>query len=261
VEKLKGGVRGMTTRLFFKLLFVALAFSMAFQAEVGAEQQTIPPKPVKPMFSTATVDNLRNTMKNIRPVRLTAGAITMETMPFSPVAGKTAGGTTIQGTVANPYASPQGLVLSILRPQDATTHSEITEINWALYTPEFRAQLAANDPQTSVYSVLSWQTYNSNQLAFIKFEGLPSGKHTYVLSVGSSVPVDNLVILDWSTGKPLLTGPQLVSNPTTSEVRGLLALDQRSLTVLLKVNKPVTTIFGAMGYYFHHIQMTCLDCQ
>jgi hypothetical protein len=246
-----------------KLVILVLAFTISFPSLVGAIELT-QPQPVRPRFSTSTVTDLRNTMKGIRPMRLSPGATApvLEPMPFAPVVGKMVTTTApATGTVASPYASAQGLVLSVLRPEDTTTKTQMVVLG-VFYSPQMRMMLAANDPQAYAACLLTWKYSGGNILAATDFKGLPVGKHTYVLSVGTDVPKENLEIWEGNT-RPLLTGAQLVFNPLTMESRGLLVLDQRVLGIAIKANQPKTGLDsnGNAAYYFHHIQLTCLDCQ
>ncbi len=244
----------MTIRLF--VLLLVLTFSFAFQVEVKAQTQFQPQTVKAPAFSISTVNDLRTVMRGIRPVRSTAGAKpTLAPAPFAPVVGKMPTTATITGTVANPYASAQGVVLSILNPAyGENSQLYVSGVSWG---PMLKKSLQANDPNASVACFLHFDLPEA-RLAEVHFDGLPSGLHTYALSIGTDAPKENFVVYRGSDGQTLLTGPQLGFDPKTNEVRGAVITDQKYIIFVINVTKPAKPPYV---YHFHHVQLACLDCQ
>lgn len=249
----------MNIRLSFKLIIVVPAFAIAFQSEAKAGTLTEQQQVRAPIFSISTVNNLRTAMKGIRPVKITGSSVTLEPMPFASVVGTMPSTTApIMGTVANPYASPQGLVLSINHPQDPTTQSSLS-VNGMRYDYPVLKKLLANDPQTCASTNITKESsYDGGFLCYAYFKGLPAGRHTYAISLGMTYSGGRgIEIWDMTSRIVLLSQSQLVWNVATLESRGLLLLDQPNITLGVLV-KPYNL---DVGCNLHHLQMTCLDCQ
>ncbi len=233
---------------------VILAVTIVFMAEAKAADSFSQQQQLRaPTFSISTASNFRTALKGLRPVKISGSTVTYESMPFAPVVGTMPASAPVTGTVPNPYTSPQGVVVSVVQPVNSPTGSRLDKIQLMDYTPAFRANIAANNPQTSA------NCYIPKTPGFVVadalFKGFPSGRHVYAVSIGTNIPKEYIQIYDFNSSAAL-TGPQLVSNPSTGEVTGLFSLEPTFFKVQLKVSSP-----PAWWYNFHHIQMTCLDCQ
>jgi hypothetical protein len=249
----------MRIRNLLAFLIAGLIFVMVLQSEIRAATYLDNLRTPAPTFSISTADTIRTSIQGIRPVRITAGSttVTMEPAPLTVLGTRAPSSMTVIGTVApNPYKTSQGVVVSILNPLHQITQSALDGVLHGSYGAFFRAGIDANDPQTNMSC--EWLPGEIKSLAWVGFKGLPSGRHTYCLSIGITLPQKNLQILKQEnmTESLILDGSQLVSNPATSEIRGLFTYDQSALTVELVI-KPE----GTYNYFYrlHHVQLTCLD--
>jgi hypothetical protein len=186
------------------------------------------------------------------------------------VIGQPAGSTTtVVGTLPDPYNSGTGVVLDVCHPKHAATGSSL-DLGGVNFTADFVSKLIANDPQTTASCIVDWAGPYANRIGRAIFQGLTPGQHTYLLTVGTTVPTANLSIgiylpdTTWTS----LPSSQLVANASTSEAKALISVTMpadgaaatRLIGVYLDVNpQPAQTVNGRYAVLVHHVQLARLD--
>jgi hypothetical protein len=230
---------------------VALLLLLAV-ATCGSAQITSPvtrlsqPKlllPVRPAFSIAGISSLAAAMG---------------------IAGSTA------AAGADPYGTGTGVVLDVCHPYSAISDSTLTVRN-AMWDMSTSRAVAANDPQAALICYETWGDGNTSNICEATFLHLPSGSHTYVLSIGTSASAQALSVRAggyYSTYPlPMMEAPQLVDNRANGEVRALITLnipetaaaETRWMSVVVWAKKLPNSTASYVNVFFHHVQLARLD--
>jgi hypothetical protein len=169
------------------------------------------------------------------------------------------------------YSTGNGVVLDALRPMNPDTGSTL-EVRRVQYTDSLARGIAAGDPNTTIpVQVIADRrpaSYEA-QWAVARFYNLPSGMHTYLLSIGTNAPTADMELSMWMwpvgnknmpTFESHPTGNQLNYNTASHELRVLFTFDagsdpDRYFTFAIWYLAENQTLEA----YLHHVQLVTLD--
>lgn len=175
---------------------------------------------------------------------------------------------------ASSYSKAKGVVLSIAKPTHPATGSDMS-VYLASYDEATRKLIDAGDPGVALSQIVAppppptQDQYGINWHAALglppfvtgaqaQFRNLPAGMHTYVLTVGTTAPKQNLVVV-----LQVLDDHQddLQMNPATSEASLLFTLQSKAGdSVWVSVGYTVPEDDKSWHQYsFHHIQLVRID--
>ncbi|UCH34355.1 MAG: hypothetical protein JSV65_17795 [Armatimonadota bacterium] len=157
------------------------------------------------------------------------------------------------GTASPAYASGSGVVLRPLRPYDEESGSTLI-LRGVAWNERVRRQVMAGDTDVSFSLALAspWLTGTNAY-----FQRLPSGPHTYILTIGTTAAVDRMRV---RVGDRFLLPSQLVAGPAASGVRALFTYEPSGPDNYLLVIVQYLPGEGTESHVdFHHIQLVQLD--
>jgi hypothetical protein len=253
-----------------KRVAVGVVVLLVLGSCVGYAAETLHPSSLRTPPPSLAISQLR--LPALPVFRLSSVAQMAASIAGLPVVviGQPAGSTaTVVGTLPDAYDSGTGVVLDVCHPKHAATGSSL-ELGGVGYDADFLAKLIASDPQTTALCVVDWAGPYANRLGRAGFQGLTPGQHTYLLTVGTTVPTANLSIGIYLPDTTWTSVPssQLVANASTSEVKVLISVtvpadgtpSSRWISVYLDVNpQPANTVNGRYVVYVHHVQLARLD--
>lgn len=211
--------------------------------------------PKAPAFKTLNVVDLKNQIKNMRILNNVSGQLV--TAPLSN-AGNAA------------YKNGNGVVLNHIHPSHSPTKSEITlyHVICSPYTiHSIQNNVLFPIPQY-VYAPPGISIFGKNFLfTYANFNDLPTGQHTYLLTVGTSISANQAKIsISNAVGSGLVVfeGSDLIANAETNEIRVLFSYGNivkgdfdtfgMRMDIFYKANNN-----NAVGGHFDHIQLVQID--
>jgi|GEM_PF-3482465 len=258
------------------LVVFGLAFSIfgaPQKARAEGESTITPARPIyhvgpKLKFAIQPINKLRAVKANLKLVPIQKFNASLGARALSPeMLGAMA------KAMGNPlaYSTGNGVVLDALHPMNSATGSTL-EVRRVQYTDSLARGIASGDPNTAIpVQVLPDRrpfSYEA-QWAVARFYNLPSGMHTYLLSIGTNAPPADMELSMWlwpvgnknmPTFESHPKGDQLNYNSATSELRVLFTVDAGS--------DPDRYFTFAIWYLsedkimeanLHHVQLVTLD--
>jgi hypothetical protein len=232
-----------------RVAIAVLTFSI-LAASIASAALVLPRPRMDLRFRLSSATELRQTKIPPSPRVVTGGG--------SRPADWTLGGS---GAAASAYKTGNGVVLGPLNMYDVTG-SQLLGVYNACVTPGLTNYLRTQDPNTAIEMHFQGPQNPIYPTIIAVFANLPSGMHTYVLTLGLKGPtVEDCVKI--KIGNMEFAKGSMVMNPPTSEARVMFSYqagtqnNQRILTVCVFKVGPLTSL--DMMYLFHHLQLVQLD--
>jgi len=209
--------------------------------------RAINPQPEPSKFRVLSIQQLKTTKQAVPRLRITGPG-----EKAIPLAGVTMRAV-LPGAGCPDYASGSGVVLRPLQPWQEPSGSTLT-LRGVFWNEGVRRRVTSGEEDASFALEVGPQLTLG---ATAYFQDLPSGLHTYLLSIGTSAPRDRVRL---RIGEYFSQPGRLVANPETSAVRALFTYDagrhENRLAVYVQ-HFPVAS--GSDYVHFHHIQLAQLD--
>ncbi len=212
------------------------------------------PQPEPPIFKIMAVAELRSLKTSHLAVKIGAPPQPVpDPAPITALAGLVRTGSHLAPQPT--YASGNGVVLDAVHPYDEPSNSSLLVLG-VMYNSELRYQVQYDHPDTVLNQEIPLANlWNGVSATFRK---LPSGEHTYVLTLGHTADPKRVSIE--INGQHF--GPdKLIANPSTSEIRALFTCDAGASGGNLPVFVRFSYADAQVSAFeeFHHLQLAQVD--
>jgi hypothetical protein len=230
------------------------AASVRATAESARSRVALNPQPEPPIFRVMSVAELRSLKASHLASQVVAPPQPIpDPAPINRLVGMLKIGS--QPTPPPTYAGGNGVVLDAVHPYDNPSNSSLLVLG-VMYNSELRYHIQYDHPDTVLYQEIpltnSWNGVSAT------FRKLPSGEHTYVLTLGHTADPNRVSI----TINGQQFGPdKLIANPATSEIRALFTCDASASGGNIPVFVRFSFADAQVSAFeeFHHLQLAQLD--
>jgi hypothetical protein len=253
-------MRGFCILIFAGLLSAALAAAPGWAAQgrvltlnPTAKPITMKAMPLTAKFQVMSVSQLK-AAKVMGNVAQTTGGLAPGIRIVKPISQ-----TAISALASLAYSSGNGVALNAVNLLDKTTGSTL-QLQGVQWDDATRQRIVGGDPTVSQWVPNSDTPYWSGYVgAQATFKNLPSGKHTYVLTLGTTADPRFVAI---TVSYPVFFFPtdKLTVNPATSEIRCFFVgeyKDEMSVNVAFWYSQQGINEY--LETHFHHLQLAVLD--